>query len=342
MGEPTQTFVFITVDTEVSMGGAWGNTHLEPLDIDTCIRCKQSDGAEHGLRAIMAILEEHGLAAVFFVDTATYELCDKSRFTDFCQEIVARGHDLQVHLHPAARSYAILRRTGQVARKPPEVCDDLHAYSEEEQVALLRESCDVLAATCGRRPVAFRSGNYAISRESLAAVAKAGILVDFSYNLAYREGPCRLAAETIINSPRRWGPITEIPVTQLIGSRLPWQGYRPFEINAQGARELCWGLGQLHAGGQRAASIVCHSFSMLKHRRNQWSRARPDRMVRRRFLKLARFLGENRRQFQTATITECLARPGWLDWVVSGPDVWPRTLPGLFARRYLGQATSYI
>ena len=337
-----RTFVFVTVDTEVSMGGAWARADAEPLDVQTCIWCRRPDGGEHGIRAIMDVLEAHGLAGVFFVDAATHELADGSRFRDACQEIVGRGHDVQLHLHPAARAYARLRRGGSVAGRPAATADLLHAYDQQAQLALVREGCDILAGICGRRPVAFRAGNYAVSRASLAALGQAGMLLDFSYNLSCPPGQCRLAEAAVINAPRRFGAITEIPVTQLIGNRLPWRGYRPFEINALGGRELCWALGRIRAGRQRAASIVCHSFSMLKHRKNRWSQARPDLTVAGRFLRLAKFLSERRGEFKTATVTECIAIPGWLEWVAHGPEVWPRTMFTLLAGRYLGQASSYL
>ena len=334
------THVFITIDTEVSMGGAWDHPDVGPLDIDTCIYCKRPDRTEHGVRSIMDIFDAHALPVVFFVDSAAHELCDTQQFTDLCQEITGRGHDVQLHLHPGARAYARLQAAGPVIDRPAGTSDMLHAYDEDQQHALLAEGCDILAHVTGNRPRAFRAGNYAVDETSMSALARAGIAVDFSYNRAFQGSMCKLTGTT--NTPYRLGQVVEIPVTQMLGRRVPGKGYRPFDFNAMAGKELCQGLKQLHAGGQKVASIVGHSFSMLKHKADRWQKAKPDNVVRRRFELLARFLAENKDTFNVATASDLTARPETLAELIESPEVWPRSTWPLLLRRYAEQVVSRL
>lgn len=333
---PTQ--VFFTVDVEISMGGAWTRSDWEPLSIDHCVYCRRPGRPEAGLRLIMDLLEAHRLPGVFFVDTAMQALGDPVQFRDLCQEIDARGHDVELHLHPAAAAYATLRRQGPVAARPPGLTDMIADLPEERQIELLTQGRDILADAVGRPPVAFRSGNYSFSRALPGVLQRCGLAVDLSANLAYPGGD--LFGRT--HAPRRIGRLVELPVTQLLGRRLPGRGYRPLEVNAIAHGEMRRALLQLHAGGQRAAVIVFHSFGLTKGRGRRWENARIDPVVLARLRKLAEFLGHHRHRLPASRLDHCVAQTGWLDSVTAGPDVWPTTTWPLLAARYAGQLASRL
>ncbi len=317
------------------MGGAWDRPDLEPLDADTCVWCRRPGGGEHGVRAIMDVLEAAGLAGVFFVDSAIAAIDSPAALREVCREIIERGHDVQLHLHPGARAYARVRAAGPVAGKPPGTADNLHAYDEDEQHALLVEARDVLAEAAGRTPVAFRAGNYGVNDASLRALARAGFAVDLSYNLAYLGGQCRLSGHH--NAPYRAEGLVEIPVTQLIGNRTPGRGYRPLEISCLTADEAGRALRILNAAGQRVATLMFHSFGLLKHRTGRWERAREDRVVRRRLERVCEWLAENADAFEVSRLADAVARPVWLDEIADGPEAWPKTTWALLVGRYFGQ-----
>ncbi|MCE5279832.1 MAG: polysaccharide deacetylase family protein [Planctomycetaceae bacterium] len=320
------------------MGGAWANPALKPLDMETCVYCRRS-GREYGVRAIMEILEDHGLPGVFFVDTAMDALFGRGLFQELCQEILSRGHDVQMHLHPGARQYALLRSRG-ATRRPASMTDRLPRYEANEQTQMIIEGCDVLKACTGRRPAAFRAGCFALGDSSAAALAQAGIQLDFSANLGCAGSASSHAVR--INGPYRLGSVTEFPVTQIIGRSLPGCGYRPLEVNCVSGEEMESALEQLVAGGARVATVVLHSFGLLKNRVGRWEGVRPDRVVHRRLETLCRLLDRRRGDLNTERVCDCAASPGWVEYAASGPDVWPKTTWKDLALRQVGQVVSLI
>ncbi|MCE5328495.1 MAG: hypothetical protein LLG01_19000 [Planctomycetaceae bacterium] len=332
------TTVFVTIDTEVSMGGAWRDPALDPLSMDTCVYCRRG-GREHGVRAIMTILEASGLPGVFFIDTAMAALFGRAAFTDLCQEVLARGHDVQMHLHPGARQYALLRAQGGVHR-PPNKTDLLSHYDVDTQAMLIAEGRDLLKTCAGRLPVAFRAGSFAVGTNSFQAMTQAGIYWDFSTNLSCLDTTSPCAAR--INVPYRMGLVTEFPVTQMIGRSLPGRGWRPLEVNCISGEEMAAALDQLCSGGAAVATIVLHSFGLLKNRVGRWESARPDMVVRRRFQTLCRLLDRRRGDLNVERVSDCAAAPGWAERVVSGPNVWPRTCWRDITLRHVGQAVSLM
>lgn len=335
-----KTYVFLTIDTEVSMGGAWEHSEIEPLDLDTCVWCRQTDGTEHGIRTIMDILENYGLLGVFFVDASLQALFSAREFGAVCQTILSRGHDLQLHLHPAMQQYSELRLSGPISRKPENVSDFMHDYSQEIQTGLIENACKTLSAVSGRRPVAFRAGCYAVNESTFSALARAGILADFSCNAAFTGINDKVQKR--MNKTYRIGDILEFPVTQLLGNRWPGNGYRPLEVSSISSEEMCFALSQINSGGQRVAVIVFHSFSLLKHRSNRWSKVKPDRVVRDRLHSLARFLVDHSDRFEVARISDCITNDGWLEHVTGGSEVWPKTKWRFLAKRYFEQSMSRL
>ena len=335
-----KTYVFITIDTEVSMGGAWEDDEIEPLDLDTCVWCRQTDGTEHGIRTIMDILENYGLHGVFFVDASLHAMFGTREFSAICQTILSRGHDLQLHLHPVIKHYSELRLRGPISRMPEDVSDFMHYYSQETQIRLIETACKTFAAISGCRPVAFRAGCYAVNDSTFSALAQAGILADFSCNAAFTGSTCKI--QKTMNKAYRIGSIMEFPVTQLIGNRWPGSGYRPLEVGSISSEEMRFALSQINAGGQRVAAVVFHSFSFLKHRTNRWSEAKPDRVVRDRLHSLARFLVDHSDQFEVARISDCITNDGWPEYVTGGNEVWPKTKWRLLVKRYFEQLRSRL
>ena len=330
-----KTYVFLTIDTEVSMGYAWGDSDLEPLDTDTCVWCRQPNGKEYGIGMIMGILEKFGLKGVFFVDASIHENFGAGPFHEICGSILDRGHDLQLHLHPAAWQYAILRRNGPVQGRPAEVRDLLHCYDRGMQESFIEKACNVFEKACGQRPTAFRAGSFGADETTLTAIARAGIPADFSSNAALMGVTCKVGGKS--NRAFRVAGITEIPVSQIMGDRWPGTGYKPLDINSLSLQEIRSALLQFHAGGQRSACIVAHSSSLLKNRSGRWQHARPDWIVRRRLEGLASFLAAHSDKFEAGHFSHLVRRSGWLEYIVGGEQVWPGTNLAFWAKRNIEQ-----
>jgi hypothetical protein len=224
---------------------------------------------------------------------------------------------------------------------PPGVDDNLWRLLPARQLELLREGSDVLAEVTGRRPVAFRAGNYAAGEATLGLLPRAGIAMDFSYNARYA-APGQWGELRPGNAATQCGDVVELPVTNLCEPALPGRAARtrPLEINALSGLEMCLALTVGQECGLRTASVVWHSFSLVRRRRDRWRRARPDYLVRRRLVRLSGYLARHPQHFAVMTASQCAAMPGWAAWATSGPDCRLHTTLPRMAVRHAEQLAS--
>src|SRR3546814_3209078 len=107
--------------------------------------------------------------------------------------ILARGQDVQLHLHP---NLAWAKAgDGGAAHSRFEMVE----HSAHEQRDLIAGAIDLLKAAGAPHPIAFRAGSYVANDETLAALAALGFVYDSSHNGAATPWPSRigLPADTI-------------------------------------------------------------------------------------------------------------------------------------------------
>jgi hypothetical protein len=89
------TVAYITIDTEYSaMFAQRGRAEA----FARSIACETA-GGEVGIAYQMNVFDRHGIKAVFFVDPMPALLWGVEAIADVVGPIVARGHDVQLHLH---------------------------------------------------------------------------------------------------------------------------------------------------------------------------------------------------------------------------------------------------
>jgi hypothetical protein len=221
------------------------------------------------------------------------------------QAILARGHDVQLHLHPVFRYYERVRKGLIGAHELPGHMDRLGSHSFSQQLELLEEGVSVFGRLVGRRPVAFRAGNYAADQATLAALEKVGIRYDTSFNPAYVGRSCLIRDVPATNSPWRSGSVWEIPVTVFATGVGPLSGIKPLEISAVSFLEIRSVLEQAEQLGMGNVTMVLHSFSLFKKADFQFTRIRPDGLLIRRLRRLCEYLGANRDRFRVTTFGDC-------------------------------------
>ena len=103
--------VYITVDVECSMGGAWSSADLRPV---SPARAMMGEYGEKrlGIPLICDILEDSGLTATFFVDPFAEEQAHPGKTGPVCEYLVERGQDVQLHIHPNHKHYG-MKQQGQ-------------------------------------------------------------------------------------------------------------------------------------------------------------------------------------------------------------------------------------
>jgi polysaccharide deacetylase family protein (PEP-CTERM system associated) len=164
----------------------------------------RGDALERQTETVLELLDELDVKATFFMLGITVR-----RYPELAQEIAARGHE------PACHGFAherVFRQTREEFRRDVEQCLEL------------------VEATCGRRPVAYRAPAFSINRRTpwaYEALAEAGIRYDSSQYDSPRI-PQRIGS--IPQTPYRLevasGELYELPVcvTSVAGRTLPIGG----------------------------------------------------------------------------------------------------------------------
>jgi peptidoglycan/xylan/chitin deacetylase (PgdA/CDA1 family) len=285
--------VYITIDTETSMGGAWRNPAYAPLPVSGPI-FGEYKAKYYGIPLIMDILEEFGFRATFFTEVFCGHLIGYDQVEKVLRAIIDRGHDAQLHLHPIYHFYREALRGG-----PRREIDLMFQLSESEQHDLIGEGVALFQKLSGVSPRAYRAGCYGGSETTLRVLKSHGIEIDSSYNLAYLNLTCGFKTP-FLNSPVMIEGVREFPVTVF---RVPGAGgYKPLEISAVSVAEMLGTLRHLRQIGCRDAVMVLHSFSLLKNQGIRYEGRRPDNIVIRRFRKLCAALASLRDEIEVTTL----------------------------------------
>lgn len=285
--------VYFTIDTETTLGGAWKNGARTPVPLDRTVFGQTGSGS-YGVALIMDILEEHGFTGTFFIEVFCSYLLGLDAVAAVFDCIQKRGHDVQLHLHPAYRFYWEFLKGGP--RRP---IDLFFKLPPEEQCALVRDGVQLFRRFSGKSPRAFRAGCFGASEATLIALRENGVFIDSSYNLCYLNQSCGFR-QGMLNAPSELEGIREFPVTNFCGG--PSNSYKPLEISAVSASEILAALHKLRHAGCRDAVLVFHSFSFLKGRDIRFENCRPDGIVIGRFRKLCRELSKMRSEFEVCAL----------------------------------------
>lgn len=290
--------VFITVDVECSMGGAWADESLRPVSPARGI-LGEYGGRPLGLPLIVDILRGAGLAATFFVEPFAEEQGYPGELEPICWDLIDRGQDVQLHVHPNCMHYGLHRQgKGQGAS------DYFADLAPDEQLELLRTGCDRLEAWTGSRPVAFRAGNMGASEDVLEQVARAGIPIDSSYTFCYAGGQCRFRPEEPYNGSKWYGQVLELALSGFYQPRLPGlHPAKPLDIVGISFEECRDAIEQTCRAGADAV-VILHSFSLFKVRNVQYDGGRLNRIVRRRFARLCAWLAASAEEHPTYVFGE--------------------------------------
>ena len=286
--------VFITVDTEHSIGGAFQNPNLTPVGNEKRVFGKIGDTA-YGIPLIMDIADSCKLPVTFFVEVLNKHFFGEDESRKVCRYIIDQGHDVQLHLHPNYLNFT---------RSAPEKLyfnDNIYCYDLSRQVELIREGKELLIKYGAKFPIAFRAGNFAADNNTLTALKENGFLIDSSYNNCYLGNHCRID-NIKINDASMVEHIWEFPITNFREfSSLRQKKTRPLDINGVSFYEIKSVLEQAPGCGRKNITILLHSFSFIKAYDAQYNKMNPRFRVIRRFEKLCRFLSENSQTFKVVT-----------------------------------------
>jgi peptidoglycan/xylan/chitin deacetylase (PgdA/CDA1 family) len=290
------TQVFISFDTEFSallqQRGVPARANFKSSILGRC------SAGDFGIVAQMDMLDTHGLKGIFFVDPMPGLVHGRTILSDVVGPIVARGHDVQLHIHTEWLAFAEEQPVGDARGR------NIADFSLAEQIRLLELARDMLIEAGAPSPTAFRAGNYGANDDTLRALAHLGFLWDSSLNPVYLGDGCAIdLPRTIVHATQHLG-LTEVPVATLHDR----PGHlRPAQVCALSAWEMKAALDFAARHAHRHFMIVCHSFEMLSR-----DRARPNYMVIDRFEQLCRHIATHpdldTATFQTIAPVDAVSR----------------------------------
>lgn len=279
------TNVFITVDTELSVGlharGLGGYANLRESVYGTC--GQGSFGIQHQMQRLNA----YGLKAVFFIDPMPAEVFGLDILKRMVEPILEAGHEAQLHIHtewlPYLPSDPVAGRRG----------DNIRDFSYEDQCRLLGLARELLMAAGAPAPLAFRAGNYGASDATLKALASIGILYDTSFNPGYAAEAPHISLPLDTVEPVQHLGVVEFPISCI--SDRPGH-FRHAQLCALSAWEMRDALRHAVGCGQEYFTLVSHSFELLSR-----DRRRANHTVVDRFERLCALLAEPGNGLRTMT-----------------------------------------
>jgi len=261
------TAVLITIDTELSAGRqARGWSANDNFCSSFLGRC--SDG-DFGVPWLLDRLDEAGARGVFFIDPMPALVHGEAIIADMVGPIVARGHEVQLHIHTEwlewARNSPVGDRRGR----------NIGNFSLEDQIVLISYARDVLVRAGATAPTAFRAGNYGADDRTITALGRLGIAWDASFNAGYLGGECSISPPPSPITPVLRGDITLVPISGIFDRP---SHFRPAQVCAMSLREMRAALDHAARDEHPCFTIVTHSFEMLSR-----DRSRPNLAVIARF-----------------------------------------------------------
>lgn len=285
------TRVYITIDTEYSSGLYTGPGSADRAEnyarSITCITPQGPAGITHKI----ALLNEYGQKAVFFVDPMPALVWGVAAIEDIVGPLIAAGQDVQLHCHTEWLGLAGDANPLRSKRTGRNIAD----FPYEEQCQILEYARATLMAAGAPLPVAFRAGNYGADDNTLRALAAIGLAYDSSHCPALAGGDCRISLGSEDRDPVVHQGVIEVPAGT-IGTMSG--GQRHAQITALTLAEMLAAIRHARDSGRESFTLVSHSFELINRRR-----LAVNPIVRRRFAGLVRALA-TMRGVQTATFAD--------------------------------------
>jgi len=292
-----KTQVYITIDAEFSIGGAFADPRRYRPVAEPALLCPVN-GRSRGLGFILDTFRRHDLRATFFVEALNTFYFGDEPMGALARRIHGMGHDVQMHLHPCWEYFRREDWQRRLRTEPPN--DEIATRSEEQLLELIRNGQEVFRRWGLPAPVAVRAGNLHAERHFYRAMYRAGLRLASNVGLGlHRPRDTGLH----LRGGRHWiDGVLEMPV--LSYTDLPGIGggrCKILTVTGSAWGEFRYLLEETHRRQQGPVVILTHAHEYVKHRDLQFRRLRDNRVNQRRLHRLCAWLREHDDRFEVVT-----------------------------------------
>lgn len=298
-----RTKVFLTIDTEFSIGGAFQSPRsLSPIGAQNVDWILQE--RSEGLGFLIDTFAAYNVRATFFVETLQTAYFGDGPMGEIARRIHEAGHDPQLHLHPVWTYFDTPNWQERLASEKP--CDNLHGRTVDQLTAWMQRGIDTFRKWHLPAPVALRTGNLMVDRNVYIAMAQVGLKVASNVARAVFEPT---EPDLRFNSGiHRVEGVIELPVLTYADLRIGPRTHRKLlTVTGSSASEVQCLLE--HAHTQQAGSVVllthCHEFV----KSNRRGLTVVDKVNQRRLSEICRYLHEHDDRFDVITINRMTSVP---------------------------------
>ena len=312
-----KTKVFLTIDTEFSIGGAFHDPqNAQPIGAQN-VMCAVG-GRSEGLGFLLETFAAHGLRATFFVEALQTAYFGDEPMREIVGRIGAAGHDLQLHLHPVWTYFDHPQWQQQLALVQPN--DDLQGRSVEQLVAWMQRGIDTFRRWGVPPPVALRTGNLRVDSNVYRAMSQVGLTVASNVARAvFEPAEPQLRLNSGVHLVEG---VVELPVLTYTDLQLGSRAHRKgLTITGSSFGEARCLLNRAQDVGVPAVVLLTHCHELVKG--DMRSSCVPDRVNQRRLEAVCRFLRDNDDRFEVTTMDRMVS---WHD-AAAVPDTPMMSVP---------------
>lgn len=300
------TEVCITFDVEFTIGGAFADPYGKAPIAEPAVFCNVN-GTSQGLGFILDTLDAYHHNATFFVEALNHHYFGDKPMARIAQQILRRGHDIQLHLHPCWCRFRQSNWQDHLGANPPN--DSMADRSEDELCELISDGIDTFKRWGIPRPVAMRTGGLhadltiyrALSRNSIPLASNVGISI-----YQPRESTLQLFA-----GRHEIEGVLEVPILSYLDLFMLSNNHlKTLTITGSSWQEFRALLQQAHQRQAGPITILSHPSEFVKGQDLQYTVCHTNRLNQARFRQLCQFLQDHRNTYHTQTFAG--AKDTWL------------------------------
>ncbi len=295
-----KTNVFITVDTEFSIGGAFAQPEkFKPVGYPA-ILCEVG-GESQGLGFLLKTFSQFDIKATFFLEGLNCTYFGIEPLKEIATQISNASQDIQLHLHPCWLYFEYENWQQRLTVEQPNDC--LDGRSREELCSIISKGLDFFTQVSIAKPNSVRAGKLQVDRTIYSAMAELNI----PYSSHLGVGVFRpLASElNIYGGVKVIGGVYELPIfTYQDFACGRYKHLKTMTIIGCGDQELIFLLNQAHQLGIENVVILTHPSEFVHVEDVQYKKIRKNKETQNRLVKLCRYLAENKQRFCSVSFSQ--------------------------------------